>query len=165
MKLPDVEQAMAWARQGALRRTDDPLLAEEAAEQAVQKLWLAACNGTAPLNVRSWLRRLGENEVARLARRDEWKQRVHLTDDSWSRLADPKGCQRQPARSSRAPVQRKLRIEGAMKQLTAAEREAIRLVLLGGVSLHAAANRLRTNRSTLKRTLKRAARKLRAALR
>jgi RNA polymerase sigma factor (sigma-70 family) len=157
---------MAWARQGAFRRTDNPLLAEEGAEAAVQKLWLQAACRSVPNDARSWLQRVAQNAVTRLAKRPEWAHRVCLAEDSWPQLTDPSATPRkQPRRISRAPAARKLRVERALKKLTAPEERAVRLILLGGVNLHAAASRLKTDRSNLKRILRRAVRKLRNELR
>jgi RNA polymerase sigma factor (sigma-70 family) len=68
-------------------------------------------------------------------------------------------------RRQRRDRARKQRLPAALKKLAATEKKVVDLVLLQGLSSHAAATQLAIDRSNLRRILKRAAAKLRKLLR
>jgi hypothetical protein len=118
---------MHWARRGALRRTEDRLLAEDAAEQAVQQLLAVAARGRIPLDIKAWLARVAEHQVGRLARRPEWKLRARSGDELLAKV--PAGREESSAerllanRRQRRDRARKQRLPAALKKLAATEKK------------------------------------------
>jgi RNA polymerase sigma factor (sigma-70 family) len=160
---------MDWARRGALQRTADHLLAEDAAEQAVHQLLAVAARGRVPLDIRAWLARVAEHQVGRLAQRPEWRLRAKQGEELLASVPDRAQASKverlQANRREARDRSRRQRLRAALKKLAALEKKTVELVLLQGIGLHAAATRLGADRSYLRRILKHAAAKLRKWLR
>jgi RNA polymerase sigma-70 factor (ECF subfamily) len=151
----DWSAALAWCRTVTQRFSACPHLAEDAAQEAIVRAWRASARGRDDVrDPRGWLATIARREVIRLSARERSRDLLQLEDCTESKATD----------DAFDGVDERAQLASAVAQLSARDRELLRLRYVEDLTQRGVAERLAVPEGTVKVQLHRARAHLRTLL-